>query len=325
MTVFFVVLGLGLLAVGAEVMIRGAAALGRRFGMSPLWIGIVLVGFGTSAPELVASIQAALSGAPGLAIGNVVGSNIANIFLILGVAAMISPMATAPQGFLRDMAALLAATFILIAMTFAGVISGFAALLFLTAFAGYVFILYRAERGNPDAAGEVYIAEGELALPAPGSLVRDLTLFLPGLIAVLAGAALLVRGATGIAGQLGVSETVIGLTVVAIGTSLPELTTSVIAALRGQSQISFGNVVGSNIFNALAILGVTGLITPINVPPEVLRLDIWVMGAAAVMLTVFAATGWRLSRVEAAVFIACYIAYTAVLAIPSLRASITVF
>jgi len=315
--------GLILLAGGAEIMIRGAASLGRRAGVSPMWIGIVLVGFGTSTPELLTSLQAAMNGSPGLAVGNIVGSNIANILLILGVAALISPMPVIPQGFLRDMGALLAATFILTGMTFASVIGALAGTLFLCAFAAYIVVLYRAEREKPDAAGEVYISEGIQMTPAAGSVVRDLALFVPGLVAVLIGAGLLVRGATNAALLLGVSETVVGLTVVAVGTSLPELTTSVVAALRKQTEISFGNVVGSNIFNALAILGVTGLVAPIDVPQEVLRLDIWVMAAAAILLTVFAATGWRLSRVEAAVFLACYVAYTAVLAVPSWRSAVT--
>ena len=319
MSIAFVVAGLILLALGAEVMIRGAAALGVRFGVSPLWIGIVLVGFGTSTPELLASLRAASAGSPGLALGNVVGSNIANILLILGIAALIRPLATTAAAFRRDTTALLASALCVFAAVQYGVVDRLVAFLLMFVFVAYLVQLYRAERGTPDAAGQLYKAEADFILSSPRLLMIDAAMFVGGLIALLGGTELLVTGATNLAKTLGVSESVIGLTVVAVGTSVPELTTSVIAAVRGKADISFGNIIGSNIFNALAVLGITGLVAPFAVPIEIAHFDIWVMVVASGLLAVFAYTNWTLARWEAGFFLVAYGLYMAVVTMPSFR------
>lgn len=323
MSVVQVIAGLLLLAIGADTMIKGAASLGSRLGLSPIWIGIVFVGFGTSTPELLTSLRAAMSGSPGLALGNVVGSNIANILLILGAAALIRPLATSPVAFKRDMLVLTIATVLLIATVIYGVIGALAAVVFVGAFGVYLIVLYRAERRPADVASGVYKQEGEFITPVSGSSSRDSVLFFGGLLGVLIGAELLVRGATQLALLLGLSEAVVGLTIVAVGTSVPELTTSIVAALRGKADVAFGNIVGSNIFNSLAIMGVVALIAPIEVPAEIVRFDIWVLAGATGLLAVFVATNYVLKRWEAGIFIVLYGAYLAALMVPSLRLVVT--
>jgi cation:H+ antiporter len=305
-------IGFVLLLGGGEALVRGSVAVALRLGLSPLVIGLTLVGFGTSAPELVACIQAALAGAPGIAVGNIVGSNIANILLILGVAAVIAPVLTTKEAFRRDGTVLIGASVALLAAILVGAIGRWTGVVFLVLLAGYLAYTYVTERTTPDAAANVYAAEAtEVALPG-ASLTLALLLALGGIAGVVFGADLLVSGAIVVARDFGLSEAVIGLTLVAVGTSLPELATAVVAAFRGHGDVAFGNIVGSNIFNALGITGATALVTPIDVPGEIIRLDVWVMMATAVLLVVFAVTGWRVSRREGAV---CLIAYGAYLAV----------
>jgi cation:H+ antiporter len=240
-----------------------------------------------------------------------VGSNIANVLLILGIAALLSPMVVERKSFLRDGAVLIAVSLLLtvLVMTDAfGAVTG-AALLALVA--AYTWMVWKTESG----AGAALSAE---VPEQPGlSLVAGLALAAAGIAGVVFGAGLLVDGATSIARAAGLSEAVIGLTLVAVGTSLPELATSIVAALRRQGAVAFGNVVGSNIFNVLGILGVTALAAPLPVPSEIARLDIWVMLAAALALTLFAVTGWRLSRREGAVLLAAYAVYLTVQFLPA--------
>lgn len=312
--------GFVLLLGGGEALVKGAVGVAGRLGVSPMLIGFLLVGFGTSTPELVASLNAALIGAPGIAIGNVIGSNIANILLILGVAGVILPMATNREAFKRDGAMLVVATVMMMAAVLSGVVGRAAAVIFLVVLAGYSIYSFRADRKANDAAGAMHAAEAaefEEAPPPHPNLWLSLGITVAGIAAVVYGADLLVNGAIVIARAAGLSETLIGLTLVAIGTSLPELVTSVMAAIRKHGDVAFGNVVGSNVFNILGILGITALVKPIEVPPEVLRLDIWVMGGTTVLLLVFAATGWRLARWEAGVFLALYALYMGVLFAPS--------
>jgi cation:H+ antiporter len=277
------------------------------------------VGFGTSAPELVACIQAALAGAPGIAVGNIVGSNIANILLILGVAAVITPIVTTREAFGRDGSVLIAASLALLAAVLTGRhrpldrcgVDRDAGRL-----SGYTYV---TERSTPDAAAQVYAAEVEEVAPRTASLAILLLLALGGIAGVVFGADLLVGAAIAVARDFGVSEAVIGLTLVAVGTSLPELATSVVAAFRRHGDVAFGNIVGSNIFNALGITGATALVMPIAVPDEIIRLDVWVMMATAVLLVVFAVTGWRVSRREGAVCLVAYAVYLAVQLSPGVR------
>jgi cation:H+ antiporter len=305
----FLIAGLVLLFGGGEALVRGAVAIARRLGVSTLVIGLTLVGFGTSAPELTTSLQAALADRPGIAVGNVVGSNIANLLLILGVSAVIAPLAVNPAALKRDGAMLVAATLAVGALLVFDMLGRLPGIAMLAALAGYVVYVYLAERKSADASAELHAQEAEAVPPTGWSLA--VALALGGLVGVVGGAWLLVEGAVAIATRAGISEAVIGLTVVAVGTSLPELATSAIAARRGQGDVAFGNLVGSNIFNLLGILGATAVVAPIPVPPEVIRLDVWVMGAVTALTLALAATGRRVSRVEGAVLLVLYAAYIA--------------
>jgi cation:H+ antiporter len=309
-----VVAGLAGLVLGGEMLVRGAVSAARRFGVSPMVIGLTLVGFGTSTPELVTSLQAALSGAPGIAVGNVVGSNIGNILLILGLAALLAPMAVDPRALRRDGGVMVAATLLCLGAILLGQVDrllGAGLVLALVAYLGFTLWSERRSGGTP--AAPVYAAEAE-AVPGPDtSLPIALGLVLAGLVITILGARLLVAGAVVIAREAGLSEAVIGLTIVAIGTSMPELVTAVIAVRKGQGDVAFGNVIGSNIFNILGILGITALVEPLTVPPEIMRLDIWVMCAATLAMLVFARTGWVLSRREGGLFLAAYALYLGVL------------
>ncbi len=298
--------GLAALVFGGDLLVRGAVDLARRLGVSPLIIGLTLVGFGTSTPELVTSLQAAFVGSPGIAIGNVVGSNIANILLILGLAALIAPMAVGRTAFMRDGLVLAVSAFLCMGAVLYGALSPLIGLVFVTGLIAYVAFAIFQERRQTAAAGPVPDDAG----PLKGSVWKDVAFILSGLVLTIFGARWLVGGAIDIAASLGVSETIVGLTVVAVGTSLPELVTSFAAARRGQSDIAFGNIVGSNIFNVLFILGVTALVHPIEVPPSIAAFDIWVMLAATALLILFACTRWRITRIEGGLLFAGYIAYT---------------
>lgn len=322
MTVLSLGAGLLLLVIGGEALVKGAVAVAKRLGISPFLIGLTLVGFGTSTPELVASLQAALIGSPGIAIGNIVGSNIANVLLILGLSAIILPLATTKAAFRRDGTALIGASLAFVAVVLLGTIDRWAGLVFLGLLAGYTVYSYRTERRTHDAAALVHEAEAaEVEETPPRGLgpPTGAAMAVAGIAAVVLGADLLVGAAIAIAEAAGVSETVIGLTLVAVGTSLPELVTSVMAAMRGHGDVAFGNVIGSNIFNVLGIAGLTAVVIPIPVPPDIARLDVWVMLAAALLLVLFAATGWRIVRWEGVAFLATYAAYLAVQLSPALR------
>ncbi len=310
----FVLGGLVLLLGGGEALVRGAVSIARRLGVSPLVIGLTLVGFGTSAPELTTSLQAALGGAPGIAVGNVVGSNIANLLLILGLAALVAPIAVDRRALKRDGSMLVATTLGVGALLIFDLTSrplGLAMVAFLVA---YVVFVYLAERrATADASAALHVEEAAAVAPAGWGL--SLVLALGGLVGVVGGASLLVEGAVALATRAGVSETLIGLTLVAVGTSLPELATSAIAARRGQGEVALGNLVGSNIFNLLGILGVTAAVTPLAVPPEIAALDAWVMGAVTALALLLAVTGQRVTRGEGALLLALYAGYVAYLAL----------
>jgi cation:H+ antiporter len=296
--------GLVLLTAGAEALVRGASTLARRLGMSELLIGLTLVGFGTSTPELVSSLQAAFQGSPGIAVGNIVGSNIANLLLILGVSAAITPFMVDLKGLRRDGFVVLVATLAAIAVSMSGEFSRIAGLAFTTALLGYIAYAFVSERGatnDSDDAGK----------HGPNNVVVDLVLVAAGFGLLVFGAKLLVGGAINIAEALGISQTIIGLTVVAIGTSLPELATSITAALRGKSALALGNVLGSNIYNILGILGVTAAIHPIAAPEDIVRFDNWVMLGATILMLVLATTRRKLDRTEGLVMVALFGGYIA--------------
>lgn len=305
MDFLYILGGLIGLILGGEYLVRGAVALAQKWGVSPLVIGLTIVGFGTSMPEMVTSLQAAWIGAPGIAVGNVVGSNIANILLILGVAAVMAPIAVAPQTFRRDSTALIIATGLCLAVVMIGQIGLLGGAVFLVALAVYLWIAFKSDGG---------VVPDEAAAPSLNvSTKRSVVWLIGGLMLTLFAAKFLVLGAVAVAQDMGLSETVIGLTIVAVGTSMPELVTSVIAARKGQSDVALGNVIGSNIFNILGILGVTALIQPLEIPHQIFEFDIWIMIAATIALVFFAVSGWRICRREGTALLIGYAAYLLVL------------
>jgi cation:H+ antiporter len=302
--------GMALLLGGGEALVRGAVAVARRLGVSPLIIGLTLVGYGTSTPELVASLEAALAGVPDVALGNVVGSNIANVLLILALAVLVSPVRIEPRAFRRDAVALSVSALAATGLAATGTVGRLAGLLLLALVILYTLATYRAEKARPDEWGAILEAEGELkdgSRPLAPALAAAFAL--GGIVATIVGAGLLIDGSVTLARGFGVSELVIGLTLVAVGTSLPELATSLVAAWRRQTELAYGNVVGSNIYNLLGILGVTALVSPLPVPVALLAFDLPVMLAATAALILFALTGWRIGRREGAVLLAGYALY----------------
>lgn len=297
MDAVFVGLGLGLLLFGGDWLVSGAVRLASVWRLSPAVIGLTIVGFGTSTPELLTSLTAAFENAPGIAIGNVVGSNIANILLILGITALIAAMPVSQSVWRRDGMIMLAVTLALALALLHGHVTQAMGIVGVLALIGY---LWHSLSENSDS-----LDQAELT-PLPGSTLRAALLFGVGLVGLLIGAQLLVTGAIGIAQTLGVSETIIGLSIVAVGTSLPELATSVIAARRGQTDVAVGNIVGSNIFNILGILGITALIAPLPVPAEVIQRDAAIMILAALLFLGMARTGWRISRPEGVLLLGLY-------------------
>jgi cation:H+ antiporter len=304
MDIVFVALGLALLLGGGEGLVRGGVALATRMRLPMAVVGAVVLGFGTSMPEMLTSVSAALAGAPGIAIGNVLGSNIANILLILGIAALIAPV-TAEAAGMEDRVWLLVATVMGIGVIVIGATVGrVEGAILLAALAVYIW-----RQLTRDAAME--------PVPEIGMGAPMIALFiLGGLATLIAGAWLLVEGATGIARAIGISETVIGLTVVAVGTSLPELATSIIAARRGEAGLALGNILGSNVFNILAILGLTAVIVPIPVPAALSMVDLALVAGAALALIAVLLRG-RIGRGAGAGFVAVYAGYIGWLALSS--------
>lgn len=323
MDILFLVGGLALLIVGGDLLVRGAVSIATRLGVSPLLIGLTLVGFGTSTPELVTSIQASLAGAPGIAIGNVVGSNIANILLILGISAVLTPIVIQSAALRRDGLTMLA---VAVAFAVLAALLPFGRLLgavFVAALALYIYTAFRQESAGGGDHGAVYDkAEAAQEVdPAfrpdksagAGGWLVPVALGVGGLVLVVLGGKFLVDGAVALARAFSIPETVIGLTIVAVGTSAPELVTSVMAALRRQSDVAFGNIVGSNIYNILGIAGLTALVAPVEVPAEIVRFDNLVMVAVSIAMVAFAWTGLRIGRREGGLLLAGYAAYLFVL------------
>lgn len=304
--------GLVILVVGGEFLVRGAVKLAERAGLSQLLIGLTVVAFGTSAPELVASVEAARAGSPGIAWGNIVGSNLANSLLIMGLAAVIYPLAVERKPLWRDAGLGLAATAMLYACALAGVvgvIEGVAAIGLLIL---YLIYAYRSERQSGAAEYQARTDEAALAGPhdaqvAPTPLWRSGLFLLAGLGGIILGGQWLVSSAVEIAAYLGMSETTIGLTVVAIGTSLPEAVTSIIAAMKKASAVALGNVLGSNIFNLLLIGGVTAIVAPGSVPADLMAFGLPMLIGVSILLLVFATTNRRLGRREGGILLAVFL------------------
>jgi len=325
--VFYLLSGIGLLTVGGNFLIRGALGISKRAGISPLLTGLVIVGFGTSMPELVVSVGAALSGQPDIAIGNVVGSNIANILLVLGLCAAITPLFISPLSLRRDAVAVIASSCLFMLIVLDGSLSWIDATILLSSLVGYLIWAYRTEKKasmpladmledkiTEDEITEDEITEDETTEIAvkPKAIIWTVAETIGGLALLIAGSQILLKGAVGIAIGFGVSEAVIGLTLVAVGTSLPELTISVIAAFRKQADVAIGNILGSNIFNLLGILGVSAILQPIAVAGRVISFDQWVMLGSSILLYLFLLSGRKLSRVEGGLLLLGYFAYIAV-------------
>lgn len=290
--------GLAALFVGGEALVRGAVGIARRLAIPPLLIGLTVVGFGTSTPELLVSVDAALRGVPDIAIGNIIGSNIGNILLILGLAALIWPIRIMGDTLRRDTAVMMGAALVLLPAFWPGELGPPAGLALVAGLVGFLLLSFLRPGSDQPAEDDA----------PPPRLWLSLIWVAAGLAALMLGARWLVDGATTIARDLGLSEAFIGLSIVAIGTSLPELATSLVAALRRQSEIAIGNIVGSNIFNVLGILGITALIQPIPVADRFLTLDLPVMIAVSALLTVLLMRP-RIGRLTGLGLLAGYAAY----------------
>jgi len=301
--------GIALLAVGGEGVIRGAVGVARRLGLSELFIGLTLVGFGTSAPELLTTVHAAMAGATGIAVGSVVGSNISNSLLIVGIVSLIRPMPSSLAILQRDGLVVIGSSVLLVAIALAsGSLSRPVGAVLLALLVAYSVVVWMLEKRD-GAAARTHESEAHLHDPTPGALWISLSFAVVGLALLAAGADLLVRGAVTLARTAGMSETVIGLTIVAVGTSLPELVASLAATLKGRADVAFGNVLGSSIYNVLGILGVTALLRPIPVPPDLTIVDWSVFVGSAVLLLLFARFGGRVGRAKGAMLLAVYGGY----------------
>ena len=307
--ILYLAAGLGLVTLGAELLVRGAARGAARLGVSQLVVGLTVVAFGTSAPEVALSLFAIHEGRGDLALGNVVGSNIFNVLFILGAAALITPLVVARQLVRVDVPILIGASALALLMAMDGKIGRLEGAVLLAAMAGYILYTVRAARREPP------VDSGETGAGLPGSLARDALLFVAGLGLLVIGARLLVSGAAGVARAAGLSELVVGLTIVAAGTSVPEVATSIVAALRGQRDIAVGNAIGSSIFNLLFVLGVAALLSGGGVPVAdgALYFDLPVMLATAAACLPIFFTGHRIDRREGALLFGHYAAYLAYL------------
>ncbi|MEQ8747072.1 calcium/sodium antiporter [Pyruvatibacter sp.] len=316
--------GLALLVVGGDLLVRGAVQIASRFGVSPLIVGLTLVGFGTSTPELVTSVQAARIGAPGIAFGNIVGSNIANVLLIVGASAILYPIVVTSSALKRDGVVMVAVSAAFAALSTVMEMGRWLGAIFILALIFYVYTAFRQERQVQRAVdhGAVYDKATALQAADPGTAIaanKTQSILLPimiavaGLVLLVAGGTFLVDGAVTVAQSFGISETVIGLTIVAVGTSLPEFVTSVLAAVRRLGDVAFGNIVGSNIYNILGIGGATALIAPSAVPSEILNFDNLVMIGVSALLIAFAWTGLKIARWEGGALLLGYMAYVFVI------------
>ena len=305
--------GILLLYIGAEWLIKGAAGLGRAVGVRPLVVGLTAVAFGTSMPEFVVSAVAAVKGMSGIALGNVVGSNIANLGLILGITALLKPLVVEGSLTRRELPIMLATSLALPLLLAGGVVSRLDALILLLGAAGFTYLMARSAVPGPAEVAALEADAEAAGAPRGTGRVRLTLIALVGLILLVVGGQALVTGASGIALALGISQRVVGLTIAAIGTSAPELAASVVAALRGHPSIAVGNIVGSNIFNVLFVLGGAAAIRPITSPLNTFGFDLAVLAAISVLATLLLRQERPIGRRAGALLLACYIAYLAAL------------
>lgn len=322
MMYLMILAGLVLLFVGGEALVRGSVSVARRLNISELVIGLTLVGFGTSVPELVTSLQAVGRGAVGISVGNVVGSNVANVLLVLAIAVILSPIVVHPKTIMRDGLVMVAATAILCGLLWFDQFNRVSGFILVAILISYLVISLVLDQRRQDDTAVMHREEGEV-VDAQYGLMLGIIIAVAGLIGVVVGANLLVEGSVTLARSIGISETVIGLTIVAVGTSLPELATSVVAAFRKKADVALGNVIGSNIFNILGILGVTALVKPFSVrgdataaalagtePVSIMSsIDIGALVLSVALLFLFALTGRKLARWEGAVLLLGYVLY----------------
>ncbi len=301
--------GLALLVASGEYLVKGAVNLARQLNVSPAFIGLTVVAFGTSAPELFVSVDAALSGVPGLAVGNVVGSNIANILLILGLTALVYPIRHDRGTLRRDSLALLGAVFLLLALGARGDVPTLAGVAMVALITVYLAYSYLRDARDDEISRHLHEEEAAEIRPMPGGLPAILAAVVLGLIGLFLGARLLVTGASDMARFFGVSDAVIGLTVVAVGTSLPELAASAVAARRKQADVALANVLGSNLMNILLILGLAGAVAPLPIDPKFMAIDLWVLLGATVVLLAVMDTKNGITRLTGCAFLATYAVY----------------
>lgn len=321
----FIALGATLLVLAADWLVMGASAIARRLGVSPFVVGLTVCAFGTSAPELATSVRDAIKGSGAIALGNVVGSNIANIGLILALTACVRPIPVHAQAVRKEVPTMIGVTLIGIVVMLGGTVERWEGGLLVAGIVWYTLDAYRSAKRKgseerrlaeelaremvPDAASES-TNESPSGAPA-GFWLKNLALLALGVVGLAAGADRLVHGASSLARTMGVPEVAIGLTLVAVGTSLPELATSVRAAMKGEIDLAVGNILGSNVFNILCVMGLTALVRPIAVPEEILRRDAWVMLAMAAGCMPIVLNGRRVHRLEGGILLTAYIAYCA--------------
>ena len=294
-----VVAGLLALYAGAEGLVKGASSLALRLGITPLVVGLTVVAFGTSAPELLVS----LIGTDDVAVGNILGSNVANFALILGAAALVRPVNIRSKALQRDMPLMVAATVLFVLLAINGVLSRIDGAILLVAMALYLgFNFYIAGRQMADESDDLDASDERHPM-------LSVVLAVVGIVGLVFGARWMVNGSIVIAEYIGVSQLVIGITVVALGTSLPELATSLVAAWRDEMDLSVGNVIGSNVFNLLLVLGVVAAIAPVAIDADALRIDLWVMVAVSILIWPLLRTGHTLGRVEGALLLVGYFVY----------------
>jgi len=313
MEYFLVVAGLVLLTFAGDYLVTGSVSIAQKLNVSPLIIGLTVIAFGTSAPELVVGIDAALSGAAGLAIGNVVGSNIANVLLVIGLPAIIYPIACSEDSVKHNLIIMVALTFLFILICYTTPLHQWQGALMLLILFGFLYHSYarsRKEKKLAEHALEDVEGTPEEPLPLPKAIIITIL----SLIGLAFGADILVDGSITIARNFGISEAVIGLTIVAIGTSLPELITAIMAARKKHSDVAVGNVLGSNIFNLFAIMGATTLVAPVTVPEGFFQLDLWIMAAAAVVLLPFSLMNITIGRKVGFILFGAYVVYLIMLA-----------
>lgn len=309
MTLVLFVLGLALLIIGAEVLVRGASRLAAVFKVSPLVIGLTVVAFGTSSPELAVSIQAASLDQASLAVGNVIGSNIFNVLFILGCSALIVPLIVSQQLIRFDVPLMIGLSFVVLIMSLDGILSAFDGAILVTGLICYIAFVFVQSRKALSGEDTSCIED---KTDNKSNWVKNLAMVVVGLAMLVVGSEWLVEGAVALATRLGVSELIIGLTIVAAGTSLPEVVTSIVAAIHGERDIAVGNVVGSNLFNLMGVLGVASIVAPggIDIPPSVISFDLVVMLAVAIACLPIFFSGGVISRQEGALLLAYYVAYT---------------